>query len=90
MPAANRVTITGVVRTPEGKAVPSATVMITGDSPSHPDIAAITDTSGRYRLTGLTPGTYTLQVNVTGWTAQQARVEALPGVEAQLDFVLRK
>lgn len=49
-----------------GTPVPGVTVMITDSDQPHPDIAALTDASGAFRLNGLKPGTYTLGANGLG------------------------
>ena len=80
--------ISGVVTDPQGQPVPQAAVLVTGDSPSHNDIAALTNAQGRYRFDGLVPGTYTLMVNAAGHAAQTQQVQAAAGHEAHLDFRL--
>jgi hypothetical protein len=80
--------ISGVVTDPQGRPVPQVAVLVTGDSPSHNDIAALTNAQGHYRLGGLVPGTYTLLVNAAGYAAQTQQVQAVAGQEAQLDFRL--
>jgi len=80
--------IEGRVTTPQGKPVTNATVLITGDSPSHKDIAALTNEQGEYNFDDLIPGDYTIMVNaeVRGTRTQQTHLEA--GHVARLDFSL--
>jgi hypothetical protein len=80
--------IAGVVRDAAGKPVGWAAVLITGDSPQHPDIAATTNSQGQYRFDGLQPGMYTLMVNASGHQPQESRVSAQSGAIAHLDFQL--
>jgi hypothetical protein len=47
-----------------------------------------TDTSGRYRLVGLPPGAYTLQVSVAGYQAYQAGVTVGRGTSGTIDITL--
>jgi hypothetical protein len=61
-------------------------VLITGDSPSHRDLAALTDLQGGYRFDGLTPGSYTLLVNAEGRAQQTGQVSVAAGQIAELNF----
>jgi hypothetical protein len=72
----------------DGQPVADAVVMITGASPTHHDLAALTGSDGRYRLEDLTPGNYTILVNVEGITPQTRPVEVQPGQEAVLNVAL--
>lgn len=85
---AGKAAIAGVVTDAAGKALGWAAVLITGASPQHPDIAATTNGKGQYRFDGLTPGSYTVLVNVSGHARQEKQVSAQPGQLAQLDFQL--
>ncbi|MGE5463494.1 MAG: carboxypeptidase-like regulatory domain-containing protein [Syntrophothermus sp.] len=78
--------IAGVVTDSAGKSVGWATVLITGDSPTHRDIAATTNSQGQYRLDGLQPGKYTVMVNAPGLDPQTGQVNAQAGVLTHLDF----
>jgi|GEM_PF-1229837 len=86
--ARGEASIAGQVRTAGGAPIADAVVMITGSSPPHPDIAALTDEQGRYRFDGLIAGRYTLQVNATGYVPRTGEVQARPGEVARLDFVV--
>jgi protocatechuate 3,4-dioxygenase beta subunit len=85
---AGQAAIAGAVTDAQDRPVAGAAVLITGDSPSHHDIAALTNNQGRYRFDGLMPGTYTLMVNAAGYAAQTQQVQAVVGREARLDFRL--
>lgn len=80
--------IAGVVTDSMGQPVAWAPVLITGDSPSHTDIAATTNPQGQYRFDGLKPGKYTLMVNASGHSPQNGQVDARAGILAHLDFQL--
>ena len=56
----------GVVTTAEREPIPEARVMI-AEGPSHPDIAGLTNDDGRFRLTGLAPGKYKIEVDADGF-----------------------
>ena len=80
--------ITGLVTTVQGEPVADAAVMITGDSPSHKDIAALTNDHGEYRFDDLIPGDYTIMINAEKYVSQiqYAHVEA--GHDTCLNFSL--
>ena len=78
--------IVGRVTSPDGKPVPDAAVAIAGDSPPHPDIAALTGGDGGFRLLGLTAGQYTLQVNAAGRPAQARSVRVEESGFAEIEF----
>lgn len=80
-------TVHGRVVDGQGRPLGEAVVMIVGDSPTHPDIAALTNEKGEYSYTSLLPGTYTLLVNVLDQEPQQGSVDVLAGAVARLDFV---
>ena len=80
--------IQGTVQDGQGQPIAEAAVMITGDSPTHPDIAALTNQKGEYRFTSLLPGRYTLLVNALDREPKQDTVEVMAGAVARLDFVL--
>jgi hypothetical protein len=80
--------IEGRVTTESGEAIPGAVVMITGESPPHPDIALLTNGAGRYRFDDLVPGRYFLMVNAEGGGQQIRDVSVEAGQRAQLDFSL--
>jgi protocatechuate 3,4-dioxygenase beta subunit len=82
--------ITGVVTGSDGKPLAQVAVLIVGDSPPHRDIAAATDSQGRYRLDGLLPGRYSILANASGYPTATRQVEAAAGQVARLDFRLAK
>jgi hypothetical protein len=88
-PPADRGIIDGAVRSAAGDPVSEAVVAIGGDSPRHPDIAALTDAGGRYRLSGLTPGRYTVIARAEAFGVAVAAVAVVAGEVARLDLVLR-
>jgi Carboxypeptidase regulatory-like domain len=88
--SSDRATIQGRVTDAQGNPVPGASVLITGASPSHPDIAARTSANGTYRYSNLTPGLYTLLVNAEGYPTQTQHIQATAGTEASLDFHLER
>ncbi len=70
------------------KPVPNAAVMITGQSPTHRDIAALTNEFGEYELDNLVPGLYTLLVNATEFVPQTQQVRVEPGGRVRLNIAL--
>jgi outer membrane receptor protein involved in Fe transport len=57
-------TISGIVRDPQGLAVPGATVTITGPQGTK---TSVTEASGRFTAPFLTPGTYTVRSELQGF-----------------------
>lgn len=84
----NQAAISGTVMGPQGHPIARATVMFTGDSPPHADIAALSDAQGHYRFADLIPGTYMVLVNAEGYAAQTQQVQTVPGQDVHLDFHL--
>ena len=58
--------IEGKVTDPKGAAIPGATVTITNEA-TNQETTAITDGQGRYKIEGLTAGTYSVRVVVKGF-----------------------
>ena len=79
--------IQGRVLDGQGRPIEEAVVMIVGDSPIHPDIAALTNENGEYSYISLLPGMYTLLANVIDHEPQQDSVDVAAGAVAGLDFV---
>src|SRR5258707_12386760 len=61
-------TLTGVVRDPSDAVLPGVTVEASSPSLIEKVRTAITDGSGQYRITELTPGMYTLTFSLTGFS----------------------
>jgi hypothetical protein len=80
--------IAGQVSTSYGDPVVDAVVMITGDSPPHSDIAALTNDDGRYSFIDLRPGQYTLMVNAENWPSRTGMIFVESGTVSRLDFTL--
>ena len=80
--------IAGAVSTTHGDPVVNAVVMITGDSPPHSDIAALTNDEGRYSFIDLQPGQYTLMVNAENWPSRTGKILVESGTVSRLDFTL--
>lgn len=84
----SKTAIAGVVTDGAGNPQAWASVLITGGSPAHQDIAATTNGQGQYRFDGLVPGTYTLLVNAGPASSREAQVNAKVGELARLDFTV--
>src|SRR4026209_2109765 len=57
----------GIVNDEQGAAMPGVTVTATSPQAIAPAVA-VTDASGEYRLPNLAPGTYTLTMELTGFS----------------------
>src|ERR1044072_4396905 len=69
--------IGGVVTNPNKEVVPNASVTIRNTETNKED-SATTDDQGRYRVSGLQPGSYSVTINGTGFspfTAERVTVE---------------
>jgi len=80
--------IAGQVTTVQGEPVVDASVMITGDSPVHEDIAALTNEQGEYGFDDLVPGDYAIMVNAENYAAQTRHAHVEAGHSTHLNFSL--
>src|SRR6476660_1500955 len=80
--------IGGVVRDPQQAVIPGAQVVLT-NTRSSVKTTTITDSQGRYSFTSLSPGSYVLEVQATGFqlTTSQAIVQSGDTTVAR-DFTL--
>jgi hypothetical protein len=83
-----KASIVGTVTNRHRDPVAGAAVLITGDSPGHLDIAAVSNRQGQYRFDGLVPGAYSLMANAAGYPMQTRNVDVAAAQVARLDFVL--
>lgn len=83
---ADRGTISGILTEGwEGRPLAGATVVVRGTT-----LAVTTDAQGRFRLTGMPPGVYTLQFSAPGYVrAALTEVLVAPGQESPVTFSLR-
>lgn len=84
----NKGAIAGKITTKQGRPVKDAVLMITGISPPHKDIAALTSEIGEYRFDDLIPGNYAIMVNAEKYVPQTKHVRVKAGIAARLDFSL--
>ena len=80
--------IVGTVTDPSGAVVPNSSITVenTGTSQTRSDT---TDNSGRYNLTNLLPGTYTVSAATTGFRQlNQTNVTVTPGSVTRIDLHL--
>lgn len=77
-------TIAGTVLDAESQiTLPGASVVIDGTNQG-----ASTDSNGRYEITGLAPGSYTLVVSFVGYTERSQEVDVAAGETTEVDFEL--
>jgi len=81
--------IKGGVITPLGEPVEGAILVITGDSPPHEDIAAITNNKGEYKFENLLPGIYRILINAENSKQYTQTLYVNAGKVASLDFILK-
>jgi hypothetical protein len=85
--AAARGSLAGVVRDDRGLPISGATVSVIGSAAS----SVVTDRSGRYELTGLTPGSYLVRAQLGGYlTSRVQTVDVLAGVRRISPISLRR
>ncbi|HEY2001278.1 MAG TPA: carboxypeptidase-like regulatory domain-containing protein [Acidobacteriaceae bacterium] len=79
--------IAGTVKDQAGAAIPGATINIK-DVATNVERNSQSGSNGQYLVPGLTPGTYQITVNGTGFKAFVARVEVTVGGQVTLDAAL--
>jgi hypothetical protein len=80
--------ISGRVTDAGGAPVPGATVALTSSDVAVSDIAALTDSGGNFRRSGLAAGSYTLEVRKSGQPARSIPVAVAEGEQVHLDVRL--
>jgi hypothetical protein len=80
--------IAGHVTTKQSKPVVGAVVMITGESPEHNDIAALTNDKGEYRLNNLAPGDYSVLVTTENLGIKTLHTHVNASQVTLLNFIL--
>jgi carboxypeptidase family protein/TonB-dependent receptor-like protein len=84
----DRAAITGIVKDASDAVVPGATVTARNVATSVAAVS-VTDGSGIYLIGALIPGTYDVEVELTGFTKASRRVEIDVGQRARVDVTLR-
>ena len=69
--------------------IKDATIMITGNSSPHNDIALLTDSNGLYQLDELEPGLYSILISKKKYISQIKNVNVFAGKESKLNFILK-
>jgi outer membrane receptor protein involved in Fe transport len=64
-------TLRGTVTDAQGAVLPGATITVTGAALRRSDVVEVTGPEGRYRIAGLSAGTYDLLVTLQGFTDRQ-------------------
>jgi hypothetical protein len=85
--AQNVGTVTGVVKDPQGLALPGASVVLS-NRVSRASQDAVTDGSGRYALQNVAFGTYVLTVSLSGFSTSEQVVEIRSSVPLVRDLQL--
>ena len=76
----------GFVRTPDGRAVPSLAVTVSGPSGAR---TVVTDRSGQYRVDRLAAGEYTVTTTLPGHRDVRLPVRVVAGIARVLDITLK-
>ena len=69
--------LAGTVTDAQGAVLPGATVTVSGLR--DPDVKTTTDAKGVFHVLGLHPGTYTVQIELSGFVAEQTTVTLVSG-----------
>ena len=78
-------TISGEVKDEDGQPLPGALVIVSSDTAKK---SAVTDSSGKYEITGLAPGAYNVKVELSGFASiNQPEVQVSTGTD--MPFTLR-
>jgi hypothetical protein len=81
----SRARLEGVVRDSSGARIPDAGVAIAGETATR----SVTDDSGAFRISGLSPGRTTLVARRLGFRPETLTVDVLDGRATRADFTLR-
>jgi hypothetical protein len=81
--------ISGIVRGPEGQPLSEARVYFTRGPVPLPDIAALTDSAGKFSLSVPSVGTYTIGCTVEGFAPTTETVTVTDKEEIRLEIQLR-
>jgi hypothetical protein len=87
--AAQTAAVSGRVRTEPGRGVPGAAVLLRSAADTSLVREDETDDLGRFRLPGIEPGAYTIEVIRLGFAARAIEVE-VAGMNVDLDIVLEE
>ena len=84
--AAQTATITGTVTDPDGAPLPGANVVVKDDTTRY---GASASTAGRYEISGLSAGTYSVEARFVGYEAVSKSVTLAADQSRTLDFSLQ-
>jgi hypothetical protein len=79
--------IAGSVKDESGAVLPGVVVSVTSDAPGN-SAQAVTDQQGAYRVEGLAPGSYRVQVALDGFETEDRRVTVAAGQTQTTDVAL--
>jgi len=86
----NQSVISGVVRDPQGQSVTEARVYFIAGPAPFPEIAALTDSSGKFSLSAPAAGIYQIECAADGFASTVVTVNVTSGQDAQVEIRLRK
>jgi hypothetical protein len=80
--------VTGAVNDPQDKRIPGATVVLINEAQGTKSTPAITNNEGVYNFPTVVPGTYTVEVSLSGFkTVQRKGVNVSRGDRVQVEAV---
>ena len=80
--------IVGRVVTVDEQPIEDAAVMVVS-GPTHPDVAALSDERGAFRLGDLVPGRYVIEVDAEGYVSRRGRVPVRSERATHIHIVLQ-
>jgi outer membrane receptor protein involved in Fe transport len=81
--------IAGTIRDESGAVLPDVTVTLTGPSLQRESLVVTSGADGKYRISLVPPGTYTISMTLPGFTAQSRRAVGIAvNQQTTLDFTL--
>lgn len=80
--------VSGVVRDSSGAAIPGVTVTATRPDSGSPPVVEVSGSEGAFRMSGLTPGDYVLDVSLEGFKPVSKRVRLVTGQSIDVAFTI--
>jgi hypothetical protein len=82
--------ISGVVRASDGQPIAGARVFFVSGPGSFPDVAALTDSEGRFTLSAPSLGAYQIEAAADGFSTIRNAIEVRSGRQVSVEIALRR
>jgi iron complex outermembrane recepter protein len=80
--------INGKVIKKDSSPIIDAYLSVSGNSPNHSDITALTNNNGEYELNNLRPGVYEIDMYADGFTSQKKIIQVFANKTSTLNFTV--